>query len=245
MSLPVSINPCEDLNSEINDLISSFESEATGVRSTVDDLRQSMNNFSDTPSTSEIIDSAVDAAGVSDVDAGSAEMLQIRNFTGSCLDSVLNSVKKYSATIDEAITEKIDQITSFASLPEVDMLEYLRSLRSALGASALSALLTKIDEKLGCLSDQGSEIAECLSLVSSFNSRVNTVLSYLGLGSEASQLTKEFDIDEFVSSSNIIIDTSALTNLKSLDTEMTNITKEAIANATSVLKQQTAPLEWF
>lgn len=245
MVLPVSLNPCEDLNAEVDEMVHSFEQEVTYLRSQVEDFRQTLTDFADVPSTQNALDSAIGAAGVNDVDAGSTALTQIRNFTGSCLDSVLNSAKKYAATIDHEITDKIDDITSFIGLPEVNLLTPLRALRAAMGDSAISALLTKIDEKLGCLADGGSEISECLDLYSNFNDRIDDALSYLGMGDQAADLTKDFNLDNFVDAFNIPIDATALSNLNQLDVKMNSITTDAVNNVKSVLKQQNTPLEWF
>jgi hypothetical protein len=245
MVLPVSLNPCEDLNSEVDELVHSFEQEVTYLRSQVENFRQTLTDFADVPSTQEAIAAAVGAAGTDDVDAGLTGITQIRNFTGSCLDSVFNSAKKYSAIIDHAITDKIDDITSFVALPEVNLLTPLRALRAAMGDSAISELLNTIDEKLGCLADGGSEISECLDLYTNFNDRIDDALSYLGMGDQAADLTKDFNLDNFVDAFNIPIDADALTNLNSLDTKMNSIASEASANVRAVLKQQKPPQEWF
>jgi hypothetical protein len=245
MALPVSINPCENLNAEVDELVGSFEQEVTKLRTTVEDLRQTLASFAETPSTSETISDAIGLAGANDVDAGDTAMVNIRNFTGSCLDSVVNNIKKYAVTTDSEITDKIGDITSFVALPEVNLLTPLRALRTAMGGSVISELLTTIDEKLGCLSEYGSEISECLDIYSNFNDRIDDALSYLGMGDQAADLTKDFSLDNIVDAFNIPIDADALTNLKSLDTKMESITAEAQGNAKRALKQIQTPQEWF
>jgi hypothetical protein len=245
MVLPVSVNPCENLNSDVDELIGSFEQEVTMLRTTVEDLRQELASFADTPSTSEAVDNAIGAAGANDVDAGSTAMENVRNFVGGCLDGVVNSIKKYAVTSDSEITDKIEDITSFVALPEVNLLTPLRALRTAMGASVISELLSTIDDKMGCLSEYGSELGECLDLFDNFNDRIDDALSYLGMGDQAADLTKDFSLDTFIDSFNIPIDPDAVTNLESLDAKMDSITQEATANARSVLNQIQTPQEWF
>jgi hypothetical protein len=243
MVLPVSINPCEDLNSEVDELVHSFEQEGTKLRTDVEALRQELVDFADVPSTQEAVDDATAAATANDVDAGSTAIVDVKNFTGSCLDSVFNQARKYSAIIDHEITDKIGEITSFIALPEVNLLTPLRALRTAMGFSEISALLTQIDEKMGCLSGQGSELAECLSLLDNFNDRVDDVLTYLGMGDQAADLTRDFNVQNIIDSFNIPIDPDAVTNMNSLDVRMEEITTEATNNIIAVV--QVVPKEWF
>jgi hypothetical protein len=245
MVLPISLNPCEDLNSEVDELIHSFEQEGTKLRSEVEDLRQSLTDHIDPPSAQEAVADAVGLAGANDVDAGLTAMTQIRNFTGNCLNSVFNQSKKYSAILDHEITDKIGQITSFIALPEVNLLSPLRGLRSSMGVSEIGGLLDHIDTKMGCLSGQGSEIGECLSILDNFNDRIDDVLSYLGMGDQAADLVQNFDVQNIIDSFNIPIDADVVTNLDSLDIKMDDITVEAFNNIRSVLGSLFTPYEWF
>ena len=245
MVLPVSINPCEDLNSEVDELVHAFEQEGSKLRGDVEAFRQELADFADVPSTQEAMAAAVGAAGADDVDAGLTAMENVKNFTGSCLDSIFNQARKYTAIIDHEITDKIDEITSFVALPEVNLLTPLRALRSAMGVSEISDLLTQIDEKMGCLSGQGSELAECLSILDNFNDRIDDVLTYLGMGDQAADLTRDFSAQNIIDSFNIPIDADAVTNMDILDVKMEDITTDAINNATAVVGNIFAPLEWF
>ena len=246
MVLPVSMNPCENLNSEINELINSFEQETTILRSQIEAYRQQLASYGEAPSTQEAVAAAVGAASVNDVDAGLTAITQIRNFTGTCLQTIINEAVRYSAIADHEITDKIGDITSFVALPETDLLTPLRSLRAAMGVSQASDLLKKIDEKLNCLSGQGSEISECLSLLDDFNDRVDAALNYLGFGADSGDLTSAFDLDTFLDNQGVTLNSDVLTNLKSLDGKMDSITTEAKNNVKSILKNNKfTPQEWF
>ncbi len=235
-----SLNPCENLNSWVDGKIGALEQEGTVLRSTVEDLRKELTDWADVPSTQSAIDGVVGSIGADDVDAGSTALTNIKNFTGTCVDPLYDRAKKYAAEIDHGITDKISDISSVVALPEGNLVEPLRALRADLGFAHIESLVAQIDEKLGCLSGQGSEIGECLSIIDNFMDRVDDVLTYLGFGVDGT-----FDLDDFVGNFGIPIDASALTNLKSLDTRFDEITTEAVNNIKSFVPASITPQEWF
>ena len=240
MGLPISMNPCEDLNAYVDEKTHALEQAGVVLKSHINTLRNKLKSFAQVPSTQQAIDDAIAAATVGDIDAGTTAITQIRNFTGTCLSSIYNGIRSYSLDIDGEITDKIDDITSFVSLPEINLLKPLRAVRTALGNAQLESLIAELDEKLGCLSEQGSELGECLSMVDNFNDRIDDVLSYLGLGDDA-----KWDLDNFVNHFDINIDTDGLTNLKSLDTKMDALTTEAKANIKAVLPANVLQKAWW
>lgn len=240
MSLPISLNPCENLNAYVDEKTHALEQAGVNLKSKINTLRNKLKSFAEIPSTQEAIDNAIAAATVGDINAGTTAITQIKNFTGTCLDTIYNGIRGYSLDCDGEITDAIDNITSFVSLPEVNLLKPLRAVRAALGGAQLERLIVELDQKLGCLSEQGSELGECLSMVDNFSNRIDDVLSYLGLGDDAS-----FDLDNFTDHFNINIDTKGLTNLKNLDTKMDSLTTEAKENIKSVLPTNVLKKEWF
>ena len=228
--LPISLNPCEDLNAYVDSKTHSLEQAGVQLKQYVNIFRNKAKAWITPPSLQTAIDAAIAGATVNDINAGTTAITQIKNFTGTCLDPIYNNIRSYSLEVDGFITDAIDDITSFISIPEIDLLKPLRSLRTALGNAQLESLITELDEKLGCLTEQGSELGDCLSMVDNFNDRIDDVLNYLGLGSDAS-----FDIDNFVSHFNISINSSTLSNLKQLDIKMDSHTTEAIANINKAL----------
>lgn len=229
-ALPISLNPCENLNAYVDQRTHELEQAGVSLKSQINTLKNTMKSYAQPPSIKSTIDDAIALASVNDINAGTTAMTQIRNFAGTCLDPVYNKIRTYAGDIDGQVTDAIDDITSFVSLPEVNLLKPLRSVTTALGATDLSGLVSDIDEKLGCLSEQGSELSHCLSLVDNFMDRVSDVLSYLGLGLDA-----KFDLDYFVNDFNIDINSDVLGNLKSLDFKMDSLTSDAISNAGSAL----------
>jgi hypothetical protein len=235
MGLPISLNPCEDLNAYVDQKTHELEQAGVTLKGQINTLRNTLKSYAQVPSLQGTIDDAIALASVNDINAGTTAITQIRNFTGSCLDPVYNGVRSYALDIDGQVTDAIDDITSFVALPEVNLLKPLRAATTALGGADLSGLVNNIDDKLGCLSEQGSELGECLSMVDNFADRVTDVLSYLGLGDDA-----VFDLDYFVSDFNISINGDVLDNLKSLDFKMDDLTVEALKNTFTAMPGLTA-----
>lgn len=236
MVLPISLDPCEDLNALINQKTGDLEQKGVWLRSYIENLRQEIRDFADIPSTQEALDNAIAAASVNDINAGTTAITQIRNFTGTCLDHVYNQARKYALEIDGFITDALDDITSFITLPEFDMLSALRAARTALGVTGIAALLDELDELLGCLADQGSELGVCLSLLDNFNDRIDDVLRYTGLTSEGN-----LNLDHFVDHFNLDIDSTALSNLSALDFKVDDLTTEALANVKKAIPTTVNP----
>ena len=241
MSLPVSMNPCEDLNAYVDAKTHSLEQAGVKLKSHINTFRNTAKAYLQPPSIQNAIDDAIALASVNDINAGTTAITQITNFSGTCLDPIYNAIRSYSLDIDGQITDKIDDITSFISLPEVNLLKPLRAVTTALGGAQLESMITELDEKLNCLSAQGSELGVCLSMLDNFNDRIADVLSYLGLGDNGA-----WDLDTFISKFNIDMNPNVLNNLKSLDTKMDSITTEALANVKKALPDgNVLPKEWF
>ncbi len=235
MSLPLSLNPCEDLNSYVDQKTHELEQAGVTLKGKINTLRNTLKSYAQVPSLQGTIDDAIALASVDDINAGTTAITQIRNFTGNCLDPIYNGVRSYALDIDGQVTDAIDDITSFVALPEVNLLKPLRAATTSLGGADLSGLVNDLDEKLGCLTEQGSELGECLSMVDNFSDRITDVLSYLGLGDDA-----VFDLDYFVNDFNISINGDVLNNLKSLDFKMDDLTVEALKNTLTTMPGLTA-----
>jgi hypothetical protein len=238
--LPVSLDPCENLEADVNDKIHQLEQEGTILRSKVEDLRKELTDFADVPSTSNAMDTAIAGMTADNVNAGTTAIATIRNFSGTCLNEVYAQAKKYSTELDSWLTDTIDDITSLIGIPEVDMLTPLRALTTALGGSAITNLISELDKKLGCLADQGSELGECLDLIDNFNARIDDVLTYLGLGADAT-----FDLDDFISNFNINMDSTALSNLKQFDVSMDTLTADIRTNITNLIPWNLVPPQLY
>lgn len=235
MALPISLDPCEDLNSYVDQKTHELEQAGVSLKSLINDLRNKLKSYAQVPSLQQTIDDAIALASVDDISAGTTAITQIKNFTGNCLDPIYNKVRTYAGDIDGQVTDAIDDITSFVALPEVNLLKPLRAATTALGITDLEGLIADLDEKLGCLSEQGSELSHCLSSVDNFTNRINDVLSYLGLGDDA-----VWDLDYFIADFDISIDDDTLANLKSLDFKMDGLTTEALGNVTNAIPFLTA-----
>ena len=225
-TLPVSLNPCENLNAYVNQKTHELEQAGVVLKSVINKLRNTLKSYAQIPSLQNTIDDAIALATVNDINAGTTVITQIKNFTGTCLDPIYNNARSYALDIDGQITDAIDDITSFVALPEVNLLKPLRAATTALGLANLEGMIADLDEKLGCLTEQGSELGECLSSVDNFNNRIEDVLKYLGLGDDA-----KWDLDYFISSLSISINSDVVSNLKGLDFKMDSLTTEALANA--------------
>ena len=230
MALPLSLDPCEDLNNYVDRKTHALEQAGVVLKATINTLRNKLKSYAELPSLQSTIDDAIALASVNDINAGTTAITQIKNFTGTCLDPIYNNVRSYALDIDGEITDAIDDITSFVALPEVNLLKPLRAVTSALGQARLESLISELDQKLGCLSDQGSELGVCLSMLDNFNDRIDNVLRYLGLADDA-----KWDLDYFISSFDISINPNVLSNTKSLDTKIDSLTTEAKANIKKIL----------
>ena len=236
MSLPISLNPCEDLNAYVDAKTHSLEQAGVKLKSYINIFRNKAKAYLQPPSIQSAIDDAIALASVNDINAGTTAITQITNFSGTCLDPLYNGIRSFSLDIDGQITDKIDDITSFIALPEINLLKPLRAVTTALGGAQLENIITELDEKLNCLSAQGSELGVCLSMLDNFNDRIADVLSYLGLGDNGA-----WDLDTFISNFDIDINADVLNNLKSLNTKMDTLTTEAIANVKKVLPENVLP----
>lgn len=236
MVLPLSFNPCEDLNAYVDTKTHALEQAGVKLKSYINTFRNAAKAYLQPPSIQSAIDDAIALASVDDINAGTTAITQITNFSGTCLDPIYNGIRSFSLDIDGQITDKIDDITSFISLPEINLLKPYRALTSALGRAYLENLIAELDEKLNCLSAQGSELGVCLSMLDNFNDRISDVLSYLGLGDNGA-----WDLDTFISQFDIDINADVLNNLKSLNTKMDTLTTEAIANVKKALPENVLP----
>lgn len=236
----MALNPCENLNRFVDAKIHELEQSGVKLRSEIEAFRNQLKDYITPPSALETLDNAIAAATVGDINAGSTALTQIKNFTGTCLDQVYNEARKIAAEIDGYIADTLDNITSFISLPEFNLLDPMRRIMGNLGILDLAALLNDIDKALGCLSDQGSELGECLDAVDNFNDRIEDVLRYTGLTTDG-----DWDIDNFVSNFEIDIDTGVIDNLKSLDLKVTSLATEAVAAVRNTIPSTVNPSSRF
>jgi len=228
LGLPISMDPCENIKSEIDEKIHDLEQQSVILRSKIAELRNQIMIFQpgDISPVHEI-DGAIAAISTDDFNAGATALTQIQNFAGSCADSVFNGMRKYAANLEAWMNDSMSNATSFAGLPEFNALQAYRDYKNALGTSAVSQLLADIDEKLGCLAGQGSELSECLDLFDHFNDRVEDLLKYMGL-SESGTL----DLYSFVGQFGINIPqmTELFDNINNLDTKMDDLKTEVEGN---------------
>jgi hypothetical protein len=228
LGLPISMNPCENIKAEIDEKIHDLEQQSVILRTKIAKLRNELMIFQPGDiSAVHIVDGAIAAISTDDFDAGATALTQIQNFAGSCADSVFNGMRKYAANLESWMNDSMSNATSFSSLPEFNALGAFREYKDALGTSAVSSLLADIDEKLGCLAGQGSELSECLSLFDHFNDRVEDLLKYMGL-SEAGTL----DLFSFVAGFGINIPRIAelIDNINTLDEKMVSLQTEIEGN---------------
>lgn len=240
MVLPISLDPCENLNATVDRKTGELEQKGVKLKSQIEAFRQDLLGYAETPSAQGALDAAIAGATVDDINAGTTAITQIRNFTGSCLNNIYNESRKFAAEIDHWLIDSLNDITSFIALPEFNLLQPLQALRSALGLAGIEALISAIDESLGCLTEQGSELGECLEIVDNFNDRTDDVLRYLGLGDQG-----EFTLDGFISNFDIDIDSTVQSNLGALDIKTQSLKDEAIANVKSVVPSTVNPSAWF
>lgn len=234
-----SLDPCENLRREIDRRIHAFEQQGAYLKTQATDvLKDAINNYTNNATASSTLNAAIAQATVNDAGAGSTALTRIRNFTGSCLDSVYNEARVFASKVDAFVNDRINDFTSLTSLAEFDLLTPLRTVRKLVGIVGLSDMLTVIDQKIQCLSD--SEVGDCLDLVDDFNDRVDDVLSYLGFGADAT-----FDLDDFISNQSLSLDADSLANLKTLDAHMDDIVAEASANASAWIPTDVLPESYF
>jgi hypothetical protein len=240
MALPVSIDPCENLNALVDSKTHELEQKGVKLKSQIEAFRQDLLSHVAGPSAQETLDNAIAAASVNDINAGTTAMRTVRNFTGTCLDQAYYQAKKFAAEIDHQTADSLDNITSFIALPEYNLLKPLQEVRSALGVEGIEQLMSDIGKSLGCLAEQGSELDQCLSLLENFNDRIDNVLRYLGLGEQG-----EFTLQGFVDNFNIPMNPSVLSNLSSLDTKVESLKTEAVENVAKLVPGGINPFSRF
>jgi hypothetical protein len=240
MALPISMDPCENLNARVDQKTGELEQKGVKLKSQIEKFRQDLLSHVEPPSAQEELDNAIAAATVDDINAGTTAITQIRNFTGTCFDQIYYQSRKFAAEIDHYVSDGLDDITSFIALPEYNLLKPLQQVRSALGAEAIEALVAEIDESLGCLSEQGSELGECLSIIDNFNDRVDDVLRYLGLGEQG-----EFSLSTFTERFGITMNPTTQSNLEALDTKTESLKTEAVQNVVATFPGNINPAAYF
>ena len=225
-----SIDPCTNLKRDIERQIHNFEQQGVYLKSQFSDvLKDAIDDYAAGTSTTDALNAAIAGATVDDVDAGTTAMSRVRAFTGECLDSIYNQAQVFATGVDGFINDRLNDFLSLASLPEFDLLTPLKGYTSALGLGNLVGLLNGIDKGLGCLASD-SELSECTSLVTDFSDRVDAVLNYLGLNSDAT-----FSLDTFQSLQGVSLTEALETNLNGLDTHVTNLTAEALDNVLQII----------
>jgi len=234
-----SIDPCENLRREIDRKVHAFEQQGVKLRNQATDiLKNALGDFAEPPSAQEALDTAIAGATTDDVGGGATAVSRIRNFTGSCLDSLYNETRIFASKVDASINDRLNDFTSLTSLAEFDLLTPLQQVTSALGGAALDSLLAEIDNKLGCLAD--SEIGDCTSLVGDFSDRIEDVLNYTGLGPDAT-----FDLDDFIDHFSIDMDADVLSNLKDVDSHVESLKDEMNDTLHDILPQDVLPRNYF
>ena len=233
------IDPCENLKRELERQIHAFEQQGVYLKSQVTDvLKDAIDNYSAGSSTADALEAGLAGATVDDVDAGTTAMSRVRNFAGSCLDGIWNEARIFASNTDGFINDRINDFTSLASLVEFDLLTPLRDVTTALGLAGLEGLLAEIDKRIVCLAD--SELGECTSLVTDFNDRIEDVLNYLGLNSDAT-----FSLDTFQSLQGVSLGSGAEKNLEILSTKMDELVAEALDNVKQIIPDTISPESRF
>ncbi len=235
-----SLNPCENINTLVNAKIGELEHYGTLMKSEVEAFRNQLKDYVVPPSVQGAVDAGIAGAVVDDINAGTTALTQIKDFTGTCLDQIYNDARKFANEIDGFVSDSIDDIASFATLPEVDLLSPLKSITSGLETLGLEALVSEIDDLLGCLADQGSALGECLDSIDSFNDRIDNVINFLGLEEDGS-----FDLDGFVSNFAIEINTDVIDNVKEMSGKVADLATEAVTNVTNNIPATVNPASRF
>ncbi len=235
-----SLNPCDNLNTLVGAKISELEHFGTQMRAEVELFKNQLKDYVVPPSLQAAVDAGIAGAVVDDIGAGTTAITQLRDFAGTCLDQIYNDARKFANEIDGFIADTIDDITSFVGLPEVDLLTPLRGITSALGSLGLEALVSEIDDLLGCLAGQGSALNECLDSIDDFNDRIDDVINYLGLQEDGS-----FDLDAFVTNFSIEINTDVIDNVKEMSNKVTELAAEAVTNVTNNIPSTINPASRF
>jgi hypothetical protein len=231
-----SIDPCTNLKAEIEKQVHAFEQAGVYLKSQVTDvLKDVIDNYAAGTSTADALEAGLAGATVDDVDAGATAMSRVRGFAGSCLDGIWANARIFASNTDGFINDRLNDFLSLASLVEFDLLTPLRAVTTALELAGLEGLLAEIDKRIGCLAD--SEIGECTSLVTDFNDRIDAVLNYLGLNSDAT-----FSLDTFQT----LLVTNPLSsleqlNLEALNTKMDELVAEASDNVAQIIPPYVNP----
>lgn len=224
-----SIDPCTNLKRDIERQIHNFEQQGVYLKSQFSDtLKDAIDNYSAGTTADDALNAAIAGATVDDVDAGTTAMSRVRSFAGSCLDSIYNEARVFSTGVDGFINDRLNDFLSLAGLVEFDLLTPLRAFTGGLIVANLTGLLSSIDKGLGCLAD--SELGECTSLVQDFSDRVDAVIDYLGLNSDAT-----FSLETFQSIQGVSLANQVEINLNKLDVHIDNLTAEALDNVTQII----------
>lgn len=235
-----SLNPCESLNTFVEGKVKELENYGDQLRDTVESFRDQLKDYVTPPSVESAVNTAIDNADLDDIGAGSTAVQRLQNFTGSCLDKIYNEAREFADNVDGYVSDAIDDITAFASLPEVDLLGPLKNIEVNLGNLGIENLISELDDVLGCLTLQGTGIPECLESIDDFNDRIDTVLDFLGLDADGI-----FDIDTFVSKFDINIDTGVIDNLKDLSDKVSSMATDAVANVRNNIPSTVNPASRF
>ena len=174
------LNPCESLNNTLEEKLLFLENTALIAKIQVNSVVGNIEGYSDVVTSVEDITSATNDATASAIGVDDAAISDIGNFTGSCLNNILNSMDGIENNITNTISDAMNTIPSMLALPELPISQILKSLESLFGIININGIVDEIDRMLGCLSD-AVDLDECQTEIVSAGARVDSVISDLDL----------------------------------------------------------------
>ena len=231
------LNPCESLNNILEEKLLFLENTATIAEIQVNSTVDSIEAYSDVVTSVDDITNATNDATASAIGVDDTAILDISNFSGSCLDTIIGKVNNIENNITNTISDAMDTIPSMFELPELPISQILKSLESLIETININGIIDEIDRILGCLGD-AVDLPDCQTEIVSAGNRVDIVIDTLRLTDNG-----DWDFDTFTTG--LSTSASFIANLKSIGTKMNDLETTAVETITSIKPSIKVPLNFW
>ncbi len=182
------LSPCESLNAKIDTLMREFNISTGLVNSQVNILNSTLDTMKTQAGITDLEDKVNSARNTSQSELGSV-LRSATSLAGSCLDSVMSTafgVLNDSSSYSSQVFGSIDGIANVSTL-----MNHLGNVKSVIDNLGIGKLLEKIDQTLGCLSDNN----DCLPIgkIDTILTTIENTLEVNGLGD-----TGMFDVSKML-----------------------------------------------
>lgn len=230
------LSPCQSLNSKIDSLMTEFNTSSFIVSQNVNELNDTLELMKNETGIEDLESQVSSAKGQSQTEMN--DLLNTSsNFFGSCLDSITSSL---FGVLNESSSYSSNVLNTINGIPNVsNLLSGLGNVKSSLDKLGIPKLLEKIDETLGCLSENN----DCIPTdkIDNIMTTINGFLESNGLGE-----TGEFSLDSLLDN---IPDMGELIkdNIKNISVSADEIASDAKQNilaSTQKAKTYYNELQW-